>query len=312
MFTADRKLNMRSVMMAVVIVWGIYAILTLIAPSSTATTRYNLNQTQINLLRTTMLLPHLLIWISAAFAFVRFQNYTILIKDTPESPTFKKFTIGILLLLLSVIITALTGAIASFYPGSVDVQKASVIARNITTVGLYLLSFLFIFQGSRELNEAKGYKENSTVRFVVMTIIIGLTTAFTWLIFHNDYRTVTNNPLIRPTYYLPDWLIVLTVIIPYIAVWIIGSMAVVKLYTFAKKVPGIIYKQAFLSISKGLIALILLSISLQFLSQLGVIFAGAKLSIILILVYLILFSISIGYMLIARGSRKLSAIEEVN
>lgn len=142
--------------------------------------------------------------------------------------------------------------------------------------------------------------------------MVGLTSAYVWAVFHNSHRTITENPLlVRPTYFLEDWLIVLTIVIPYLITWTVGGLAILNIRSFAMDVPGKIYRRSFNNITYGLLTIILLGIGLQLLTQAATVFADSSLKVILLLVYLIILIMAAGYLYLARGARQLTDIEEI-
>jgi hypothetical protein len=303
---------MRKPIIVLLALWLFYAVLVLMAPAPETTSRYGLTLAQTNLLRFTIMLPLLFIWATALFSVVRFNRYRAMVKDSPEGPGFEKITVGLWMLLLVIVLPSLVNSIANYWPGNMDVQQAATITRNYISVVFYALGFWYLWQGSRALyrTTAEGLPPNH-LRFTLMAIVFILVTALTWAVFNNPYRTTSDSSLIRPTYYLPDWLIVSTIILPYAVTWVMGSLAILNLLSYVRKVRGIIYRQTFSSLAYGLVVTISLLIVLQFLSQANAALGSAALKIILAIVYALLLAIAVGYLLIARGAKKLTAIEEV-
>ncbi len=295
-----------------VILWLIYVSLSLLVPAKAAIDRYHLSLVELNLLRATVLIPYLLFWLAATFALVRFRIYSKIVYGSPESRGFNKITLALWALLLVIVLPPLLNLIPAYVPNSLSVQKVATIATNYVTVILYLFAFWQLWLASRNLiktlESAEGNKGFRSVLFVILAVLAFL---YFWVVFHNPYRTVSPNILIKPTYSLPDAMIILTILIPYLLVWLFGVFTITDLYFYAKRVNGVVYKKAFINAANGLIAIIILSVSVQFLSQLSSFFSNASLKVILIIVYLILFAIAAGYLFIARGARQLTDIEKV-
>ncbi len=309
----SNKFNIRSLLVFTIALWVIYAVLSVFAPVSQGISRYGITITQGNLLRATVLVPSLLIWLAAVFAIVRFRNYRALVTGSKESEGFKNITRGLIMLLLVLIVPAFVSLVASYKPDVVLMQKTTVIIRSYLSVIFYFGAFWFFLQGARSLNGTLEKPDRPTQRSylaVILTMAI-LISLYTWAIFHNDFRTVSDNPLIRPTYYLPDWLIVLTILIPYLITWSLGVLAMMELRTFAISVPGVVYRRAFIQFGRGIGVVIGLSILLQLISQSASVFSSASLKLLLLLVYVILLVMAVGYLLLARGARHLTAIEKV-
>jgi hypothetical protein len=308
----NHKNVLRSVMVALTICWAIYAVLTFQTPANQAIGRYGLTYSQFSVIRVTFLVPYLFIWLTAGYAVARFHKYAQLLKGEPEGPSFGQITEGLLLLLMALIVPAFINLWAAFDPGDPDTQKLFTIFRNYINIILYLASFWLLYQGSKTIKAAIGTSQraNSSLRKYVHWFVGILGVAYIYSIYHNEFRTMSQDPQINSTYHLPDALILLTIVAPYILIWLWGLVSIVNYKEFSKNVEGVVYKKAFSNTSNGLVFIISLSISLQFLSQLPGFFGHSSLSIILGIVYLILLLMALGYYFIARGVRALTAIEE--
>jgi hypothetical protein len=305
-------MNKRSYIIVLVVLWLIYGALTLVAPGHQATSRYGLTPTELNLLRLTILLPYLFIWLSALTAILHFKAYRPLLGNSAESVGFKKIIRGLWLLLLVLMVPSFINLISTFFHESAATIKSVAIVSSYITIALYMVAFWQLFRASQILNktlELHG-KYQKLVRPSVFITIAALAGVYVWLVFSNPFRTASSDPLIRATYFLPDSLIVLTILIPYILMWFYGSLAVANFMSFSQNVAGVIYRKAFRYAAYGLMAVIMLSIALQFLSQSGGYLGHATVKAIIGIIYLILFALAVAYTLIARGARKLTAIEK--
>lgn len=306
------KRDMRNSLLILLAVWVIYVVLSLLAPTAESVTRAGLTITQANLLRVTILLPLLFIWITALFSIIRFRRYSEFVKGSSEGSAFIFLTRGLWMLLLVIVIPNFIRIIASYYPDSATVLQFSTILRNYVTVALYLAGFWHLLQASKILlGTIDGEQVAGRMRIVVFTLLGILVAVYAWAIFQNAHRYTSSDPIIIPTYFLPDALIILTIIIPYALTWLFGTLAVLNIIEYAKRVQGIIYRQTFVSVAYGLAWTVGLLIGLQFLTQANAALSHAALKVILVIVYLLLLAIAAGYLLIARGAQKLTVIEEV-
>jgi len=289
----------------------LYAIATIKAPvPSQVNGRYGLGSSEMALLRLSVAGPFLLIWLAGVYALTRFSHYTQLLNSSAETSGFKKITKGLWFLLIVIVVPQFINLITSYNPESLEMQKSIVIFRNYFNIALYLAGFIYIYRASRDLMSLQSVKK-SKYMWGFLILIFVLSSLYIFSIFSNDYRGISNDALIKPTYYLSDLLIITTIVIPYILIWILGTMAFVNIFTFSKNVQGIIYKKSFASVAYGLGSIIFLSICLQFLSQLSAYFGRAGLGIILLIVYSVLIAIAIAYLFIAKGARALTDIEEI-
>jgi hypothetical protein len=290
----------------------VYIILTLLAPEAETVNRYELTIAQTQLLRISFILPLLLIWLTALLSVTWFRRYTALIKGSQEESAFHKITLGLWMLLLVLLVPSFISVVTNFYPSDLVMQKGSIILRNYVTIAFYLTAFWYLWQASKDLLQTVHTPEfNTWYQNLVVGILSGLAVVYTWAVLTNPFRTVSTDPLVKATYYLPDFLIVFTVIIPYVLIWIMGTNAALNVLSYSKRVPGIIYRQTFSYLAFGLSFTVGLLIFLQFLSQANASLSHVAFRVIILIIYLLLFAIAAGYILIARGARKLSVIEEV-
>lgn len=304
--------DMKVLTIVLVILWLIYLVLTFLAPAAETTGRYGISVAQTNILRFTIIVPILFIWATQWFSIGRFSHYYKLVKDSTEGEAFRKIVIGLWMLLMVLVLPSLVSAIASYWPNSSYMLESSTILRNYLSIFFYLWGFWYLWQASRDLYHtvASGLPSNS-YRIPILLGVLLLTILNIIAVFHNPFRTVSSDPFVRPTYYLPDMAIFVTIVIPYFFIWLFGGLTILNLLTYTKKVQGSIYRYTFSWFAYGLTVTIVLLVGLTFLSQANAALNHAALKVILVLIYLLLLAIAVGYLLIARGARKLTAIEEV-
>jgi hypothetical protein len=297
----------------VVVIWALYACLNLFAPASLALHTYKINLMQVNLLRGTIIVPLLAIWIAAAFAYIRIRNYAALVSSSPEGVGYYKISLGVGALIAGLIIPSIIGQISSYFPGNYTVESYTAIIRLYLSIVFNMLAFWNLFRGSQDLLRTMDAKEQRVYRIHYWTILVValLSFVYAWAIFHNEFRTVSTDPLVRPTYYLPDWLIVPTIFIPYLLIWLWGGWAITNFRAYGRLVPGLVYRKALYSFMYGLTAIIILLISSQFITQISTVFTHSGLKLILMIVYALVLLIAAGYLFLARGAKQLTNIEEV-
>jgi hypothetical protein len=305
--------EMRLYFIAIGILWIIYSLLTLFAPSAQVTQRFGISLAQVNLLRLTVLLPYLFIWVATLFAILQYQKYYKIIAKSPEGRGFKQLNLGLSMLLSQIIISPFLGLVSNYYPTSFTVQKVTTILRNDVTILLYLIAFYFFWKASKIFISTISLKKRQTksVYGIILLIIVSLGSSLIWFITHNDFRTASSDPTIRPTYFINDVPIFVTIVIPYLIIWLLGLITLFNLRTLYLNAEGIIYKKAFASVAIGLALIEALIISLQFLTQATTYLREIGLGVILILVYVILLAISAGYLYFAKGAVELTRIEKI-
>lgn len=296
----------------VVVLWLVYVGLSVSAPATHAINQYRINLVQVHLLRVSILLPVLLIWLAAVFAVSRFRHYSQLVADSPEGLGFRKISNGVLMLFLVLVIPSFVSLISNFYPEAGNLEKWVSIVRQYLTIILYLMAFWYLYLGSKKLNKAFKipYKAKLGYRRIATAFLGLLVIAYSWAIFHNQFRTVSTDPLIKPTYFLPDWLIISTIFIPQIVMWLWGAWIISNLHGFSKNVQGSVYRNTFAWLTWGVTATLVLLVALQFLAQASTLFGHSSLKVILIVIYILVLLIAIGYLFMARAARYLTSIEE--
>lgn len=294
--------------------WSVYLYLTMSAPFD-ASNRLHMTKEAIDLLRLSFALPYLLIWLAAAYSFIRIKRYAVTIQPSREASSFHKIANGIILLLGSLILASTSSAAKNYFVDFTDLRPLLTIFTNYAYVVPYLFAFILLFRGVKELISQQGNGKMPFHNYFLYGIPLILF-VYIWLelIFTNPSRVIPPAVDVSKfaTYYLPDSLLVLTIVIPSIITWVLGLLTIIKLRLYYLKVKGVLYKLAFSSIVQGLIGVTLGSVFLQALLSLGpqrLINLG--LEYILFLIYVFLFLQALGFFLIARGANKLTKIEAV-
>ena len=306
------KSDTKRFFIGLIAVWAVYVIATFLAPETVSVSRYGLTLFEANLLRLTIILPLFFIWITVLLSFIWFRRYTEMVRGSEEELGYRKITKGLWMLLLVVMLPSFFNVAISYFPDNGEIVRTLTILRNYVTIALYLVGFVYLWQSSVHLLKTVGGIEwGKKYRTYVLLTIGALTFIYAYAIFNNPFRTETTDPLVRATYYLPDVLIILTVVVPYLLIWLFGSMAVLNFMSYARHVPGVIYRESFKAVSTGLTVTIALLIGLQFLSQANAALSRSALGVVMVIIYALLIAIAAGYLMIARGARKLALLEEV-
>lgn len=289
----------------------IYLLLVFLLPAnSRALHDYHLSALEYRILLFSVGIPSLVVWFVAFFGYSKLQEYAHSIKKTPEADAFESLARGCVWLAWSLPIPAivglLTGAIAnvwpSFYPG------ATIIV-NYTYLIFPLVGFSIIGTASRELlNRTKIQVSAANARGIMLLFVIGgaLYCYLTFRRFDPSSLGGTDNP-----YYMPIWLMLLTVIIPYLYAWFIGLLATYEITRYSKQVRGVLYRQAMQLLVAGLVAVIAGSIALQYISSVQPPTGHLTLNYRLLLIITFRIVTGIGFALLAVGAQRLKKIEEV-
>src|SRR5690606_37087874 len=115
---------------------------------------------------------------------------------------------------------------------------------------------------------------------------------------------------IRSVYFLPSWLIVATIIAPYLFTWYNGTAAADLLIRYRNKVRGIIYKSAFGRLALGFIVITITAIIIRFIVTLNEQLTQLNISPLLMIIYALVVLYGIGYGLVASGAKRLTKLEK--
>jgi hypothetical protein len=267
--------------------------------------RYHLTQTGVRLLNLTVVGPLAAIWSAAFYGYAKIRNYAASLTGSAEENAFRLLSNGMFVSVMSLPVAAIIGAILSFVAlRHSDLLPETTIARNYLNLGFALVTF-YLIGGGAELLVHRVQKRHNTMERQAWTIaFIVIASLFTWLV-------TSHHPSGHDrTYYLPDWLTVLTIVVPYLYVWYRGFRAAACIYFYQRKVKGLLYKQALSFVSIGVAAVIATSVLIQFLTVFGERLQRLRLTPILMLVYLLVALYAVGYGLIAKGAKRLKTIED--
>jgi hypothetical protein len=289
----------------------VYALAVLLLPANTATaSAYDLSSASYRIILLSIMLPSFIVWFTAFIGYGTLQRYAQSIKGTAEAPYFTQLADGAKWLAWSLPVAALTSIVLNSMGNRFpDFHDTGIILVNYISLILPLIAFFKIGHAVRNLISEKGLEFsifNARIISILFTIAGMLYCYLTLRNFESTSLLSTNNP-----YFLPVWLMVLTVIVPYLYMWFIGILAAYQLFIYSKNMQGILYRRALLYVACGLAAVIISSIAIQYLNT--VIPRVGHLMIDHRLMLNILFRIlaGTGFILLAIGATRLKKIEEV-
>jgi hypothetical protein len=271
---------------------------------------YHLSSAAYHVLLFVVVLPLVGIWFGAYYSYARLSQYSDAIAKTPEGRSFKNITKGFTWLAwgsaIVAIVSIVFNAIANEHPGF---RAASIIVANYAGLLVPLVGYSFISSGARGLNvRAKLSITDKSANFLIMAFML-LGVAYCFVTFRFlDLHTLssTNNP-----FFLPVWLIIVTVMIPFLYTWFIGFLAAYEIYLYSRHVDGLLYRQAMRLLSFGVIAVIASSITIQYLRAAMPRVGHLSLNTTLIIINISYVFMAIGYIVLCLGARQLRKIEEV-
>ncbi len=281
-----------------------------ISPSDPVITRYHLTILNAIVLSLAVAIPYIIIWIVALNGYLRLRNYARTIRSSADGRALLHLVYGLFWLVVWMPLNTLLASgmkyVVLHYPSFG--QWAHLIQIYFAII-ILSIGYVLLYKASREMIAV--IKHNIPARVTVTKqayylVYSLLCAAYIYAIFHNsggaDNRVVS---------FLPDWGLLLTVIIPRLVMWFFGLQAVWNIYLYAKYVHGKIYKQTFRSLAVGL-GLVSVSLILAgYISTIRTTIEGYSLEGLLAVIYLFLAIMSVGYVIIAVGAQKLRRIEDV-
>lgn len=287
----------------------LYLILNLVLPPNDATrATYHLSTNQYHIILAAIILPLIAIWFTAFYGYSAFREYAAVIEDTNEGEAARNLSTGLMWLAWALPIPSLLGliltAIANAHPGF---TRASVLITNYVDLLMPLIAFHIMSTGSRMWTEHQGVRISigGTKALVFSFVTIGAT--YCYIIFHHIAAPGSGHN----TYYLMPWLVLLTIVIPYMYAWFTGFLSAYELHLVSKRMPGVLYRQALQHMSRGLLIIVLTSIALQYLRTVIPATGNLGLGSLIIIIYCLLVIMGLGYVLLSFGTRKLKKIEEI-
>ena len=280
---------------------------------STSLAKYHVNAVQLKFLGLTVALPLVAIWFAAFYSIVNVSEYTKKIKGSPDGDGFTRLVIGLTILGLNMPVNSIISRLLSYgtQQNLLSHALATIVSTHLSVL-FYLFGFFFLFIGSRTLVQSLKKVQPSQIQILSTAgSLVVISVLYIIATLSNSSREVAVAPATIATYYMTDWLIVTTIVLPYIAVWGLGFYTALLLHTYQQKVGGKIYRASLAKLSRGFFVVILSSILLQFLTSAATSISGWGLGAILSLVYVLLAVIAVGYVLIALGAKGLAKLEEV-
>lgn len=288
----------------------IYLAATFLLPPDPATLeKYDLTPTSLRLLSLSVQIPLLLIWFAAFYGYGKFKNYVVTIGKSKEATHFSKIADGLGVLAIGLTVTSIVTTFVRYFA---QIDKVPAGAPPVVSEYLSLIvafaGFVLISQGAKGALKHIKVKPVDSNKSLVKVIFIALAALYLFATFGSSLRLEDETTIFGN---LPDWLILITIVLPYLYTWYIGLLAALNIGQYQKKTTGIIYKYSLRYISLGVAGVVGASIVLHLISGIGSVFSKLGLNSLLAVVYVIVMIYGVGYILIAKGAKRLQKIEEV-
>lgn len=288
---------------------SIYLILTFMAPL--APNRFGLDTAKTHLLQATIVLPVVAVWLTAVFGAERFRSYSNTIKKHRDGQAFNKIAVGVALLVISFIGNGTFGALRAWARRDGWIEGFTITA-NYLSAFLPLLAFGLMYIGSVELRRLIKKKTSDRLSNTILMLVLGAVAVLHISTLMNyEYRNSTPDPATYNSFYLSDNLILLTLALPHLIAWGMGMKAAVNIWKYQQQVKGVIYRFALFRLALGTLLVTGFSVTLQMLIAFSTYFSSASLASILVVLYVIILFYAAGFLVIASGAKRLTAIEKV-
>lgn len=271
---------------------------------------YNLTASEYRYLLSIVLIPLIAAWSIAFYSFRRLREYARAIKDAPEGADYATMAMGTGWLAwgfaLPPVISSLLGPLAQSHPSLIPALSwySTYIYLLVTLVGLGYIS-----TGVHKLARRSAINfEMRQIRYIV-ALLVAMAALFCVLIVGRLHGTSLSDSF--NSFYLPNILVWVTVVIPYLYAWCLGIIGAFELSIFAQQTSGVIYKQALQYLASGLVIIIVSMIALQYFRAIVPRTGALAINGALITVYGIYAANAIGNVLLAVGVRRLKRIEDI-
>lgn len=270
--------------------------------------RYDITESQVRFINLTVVTPLIFIWFTALYGFLKLKSYARSVANAREGRAFHYLMLGLMVLTFSLPINAIASSLVRYstlqYP---DLLVLTTILRNYLTVVLSIAAFWLLVVGGRALvNTVSKLKLPDIPKGFTAGITI-LTAVYAWLI--------TSKPLNQGeeerAYFLPGWLMIFTIVVPYVLAWKAGFLTTYYLYKYHEHVKGVIYKSAFRDLAMGICFVVVIAILVQLITTSSAQLNRLNLTPILLIIYGLLIMYIVGFGLVARGAKKLKRLEDV-
>jgi hypothetical protein len=248
-----------------------------------------------------------LIWLASLYGSLRVKSYSKLIKSSHDGRGMNRISNGLLVLTLSLPLNSnISYVVNHFGRRHADLLPTMTIINNYIVLALAATAFTLLFSGSQDLHRLIRGRIRQLPPMVWQGFFILFSSLYSYFIIAQPIHT----PLARRAYFLPDWLLALTIAAPYVFFWYLGARAAYNIYLYRSNINGSLYKSALNFVALGIAVVVLGSVLTRVFISISTTITNLKLTPILIIIYGLLSVIAAGYILIAIGAKKLRRIEE--
>lgn len=231
-----------------------------------------------------------------------------MVKKSSDGRALNIISNGLLVLALaqpvSSLIASIDAVVTKHHP---ELLPKLTIFNNYVSLILMGVSMVLIAIGAEQIYRLAKTKAGWLTQRVWVIGFIILSSLYSYFIVTQPIHT----PMARRVYFLPNWLLVCSIAIPYIIFWYLGLNAAYQIMNFQRNIRGWFYKSAIGYLAAGIAAVIVSSIVTRVLTTVSAKLSHLSLTPLLFIVYGLLIIDAVGFVLIAIGAHRLRKIEEV-
>ncbi len=310
--TKMKKFNRYYLLLAALIIAYIACVIFLPIDPKVSANRYGLSSGQIRVLSLSIVLPFIAIWGSAFYGFVKVKQYAALIDKDKAGHGLRVLSDGLMLLAISLPLTALAGIVRDHVNnGHLALIPTTTIIYNYFSLLLALAGVWLVAQGARQLVGSLKKKRHTLNQTFLASAFTAFCIFYTYIAMTDPLRRTPGGISGTAAYYLPDALVFLTIVVPYIVLWYLGFRAAYHIQLYRRNITGVLYRKALGYLAAGIAFVVVSMMALRLCVSMSSYFSDLSLRLLLLLVYFLLIIIGVGYGLIARGAKRLKKIEEV-
>lgn len=260
------------------------------------------------MIRLSISVVEVVLWLIAFHSAVRFKRYANSIKQSEDGKSLGYVANGLLLLVAYIVAIGLGVVLVDLVRDSSN-RNMAIAAKNYLPLGIALASSLYLYVGSRRLAGLAGSKRRNYRREQGYKVLFGI---FALLFAINFYLHAAQA---RGDYGLHRFaysinVMMVSYLLPYVVIWALSLLACANLAWYARHTPGTIYKRLFNNLYLGILTVLLSIFTFQLLLISPLDFIGLSSGIMI--VYGILFMAIFGFVLVYRGAQKLAKLEAVD
>jgi len=257
------------------------------------------------LIRFSILIPEIIIWLLATLTAVRFKQYVMSIKNSPDGESLNYIANALLLLVVYVILLTSADAFVRLFINTNFLESATVLGHHIP-IAVAAVSGVYLFYGSQKLKQIAPAKIWTRTRGALFAVLcFALFGIFAWQ-FYQAAPTLESVDGV-PRFVLPVSVLLFTYVLPHVVLWVLGLLACINLAQYAAKVNGAIYKELFHNLYQGILLVFICIFISQFLIISSVVLS--EFTFLLAVIYGVLILGTLGFVLIFRGVKQLEKIE---